>query len=156
MIKLRQDYETGNLIGAGEEASFEILKNITHLKYRTLKQFGLYDGIYRQVPIDWIISQEEYDTLSQSHKNGSIDIFIKLGQRKVAIRVQGRNHGERLKGLGKAQHDSVQKTILSKYCEVVDIHFQECKELFKDRINEKSQKELVTSFLTARVPIPTA
>ena len=70
--------------------------------------------------------------------------------------MQGRNHGEGLKGLGKAQHDSVQKSILVKYCEVVDIHFQECKELFKDRINEKSQKELVTSFLTARVPIPTA
>ena len=69
---------------------------------------------------------------------------------------QGRNHGEGLKGIGKAQHDKVQKQILQKYCEVVDIHFQECKELFKDRINEKSEKELVDSFLTAKVQIPTA
>ena len=153
---MRQDLETGNLIGKGEIASFEILKNITHLKYRTLKQFPLYDGIYKQVPIEWIISQEEFDNLSQPHQNGSMDLFIKLGQRRVAIRVQGRNHGEGLKGLGKAQHDKVQKQILSKYCEVVDIHFQECKELFKDRINERSTKELVTSFLTARVSIPTA
>ena len=153
---MRQDLESGNLIGKGELASFEILKHITHLKPRTLKQFPLYDGIYKQVPIEWIISQEEYDTLSQPHQNGSMDLFIKLGQRRVAIRVQGKNHGEGLKGLGKAQHDKVQKQILQKYCEVVDIHFQECKELFKDRINEKSQKELVTSFLTARVSIPTA
>ena len=153
---MRQDFETGNLIGAGEEASFQILRNVTHLKYRTLKQFPLFDGIYRQVPIEWIIPQEEYDILSQAHKNGSMDLFIKLGQRKVAIRVQGRNHGEGLKGIGKAQHDKVQKQILQKYCEVVDIHFQECKELFKDRVNEKAVKELQNSFLTAKVPIPTA
>jgi len=124
---MRQDFETKNFIGAGEDAAFNILRNITHLKYRTLKQFPLFDGIYRQVPIEWIIPQEEYDILSQSHKNGSMDLFIKLGQRKVAIRVQGKNHGEGLKGLGKAQHDKVQKQILQKYCEVVDIHFQECK-----------------------------
>lgn len=153
---MRQDYETGNLIGKGEEASFQILRNITHLKYRTLKQFPLYDGIYRQVPIEWIISQEEFDNLSQPHQNGSIDLFIKLGQRKVAVRVQGRNHGEGLKGIGKAQHDKVQKQILSKYCEVVDIHFQECKELFKERVNEIAVKELTDSFATAKVPIPTA
>ena len=153
---MRQDYETGNLIGKGEESSFQILLHLTHLKYRTLKQFPLYDGIYRQVPIEWLIPQEEYDSLSQPHKNGSIYLFIKLGQRRVAIRVQGRNHGEGLKGIGKAQHDKVQKQILQKYCEVVDIHFQECKELFKDRINEKSENELVNSFLTAKVPIPTA
>ena len=153
---MRQDLETGNLIGKGELASFEILKSITHLKYRTLKQFPLYDGIYKQVPIEWIISQEEFDNLSQPHQNGSMDLFIKLGQRRVAIRVQGKNHGEGLKGLGKAQHDKVQKQILSKYCEVIDIYFQECKELFKDRINEKSTKELETSFQTAKVSIPTA
>lgn len=153
---MKQDYESGNLVGAGELASFEILKNITHLKYRTLKQFPLYDGIYKQVPIEWIVSQEEYDSLSQPHQNGSVDLFIKLGQRRVSIRVQGRNHGEGLKGLGKAKHDQVQKTMLQKYCEVVDIHFQECKELFKDRVNEKATKELETSFLTARVSIPTA
>ena len=153
---MKQDYETGNLIGKGEEASFQILLQITHLKYRTLKQFPLYDGIYKQVPIEWIISQEEFDTLSQPHQNGSMDLFIKLGQRKVAIRVQGKNHGEGLKGIGKAQHDKVQKQILQKYCEVVDIHFQECKELFKDRVNDKAVKELEDSFLTAKVPIPTA
>ena len=153
---MRTDYETNNLIGHGEDVAFEILKNITHLKYRTLKQFPLYDGIYRQVPIQWIISQTEYDTLSQAHKNGSIDIFIKLNQRKVCVRIQGKGHGESLKGLGKAQHDKVQKDILKKYCEVVDVNHNECKELFKDRLTEQSTKELVTSFLTARVEIPTA
>ena len=153
---MRIDYETNNLVGHGEDAAFEILKNITHLKYRTLKQFPIYDGIYRQIPIQWIISQTEFDTLSQPHKNGSIDIFIKLNQRKVCVRIQGKGHGESLKGLGKAQHDKVQKDILSKYCEVVDVNYNECKELFKDRITEKSTKELVTSFLTARVGIPTA
>ena len=153
---MRTDYETNNLIGHGEDVAFEILKNITHLKYRTLKQFPIYDGIYRQIPIQWIISQSEYDGLSQPHKNGSVDIFIKLNQRKVCIRIQGKGHGSGLKGIGKAQHDKVQKQILEKYCQVVDVNYNECKELFKDRLNEKSIKELVTSFLTARVEIPTA
>ena len=153
---MRIDYETNNLIGHGEDVACEILKNITHLKYRTLKQFPIYDGIYRQIPIQWIISQSEYDNLSQSHKNGSIDIFIKLNQRKVCIRIQGKGHGSRLKGIGKAQHDKVQKEILQKYCEVVDVNYNECKELFKDRLTEKSKKELINSFLAARVEIPTA
>lgn len=153
---MRLDYETNNLVGHGEDAAFEILKNITHLKYRTLKQFSIYDGIYRQVPIQWLLPQSEFDMLSQPHKNGSIDIFIKLNQRKVCVRIQGKGHGSGLKGLGKVQHDKVQKEILKKYCEVVDVNYNECKELFKDRLTEKSAKELVTSFLTARVGIPTA
>jgi len=153
---MRTDYETGFLIGHGEDAAFEILKNITHLKYRTLKQFPLYDGIYRQIPIQWLIPQEQFDALSQPHKNGSIDIFIKLNQRKVAVRIQGKGHGSGLKGLGKVQHDKVQKEILKDYCEVVDVNYHECKELFKDRVNEHAVKELVSSFLASRVGIPTA
>ena len=153
---MKLDYETGNFVGAGEDSAFEILKNITHLKYRSLKHFPYYDGIYRQVPIQWIISQTEFDTLTQSHKNGSIDLYIKLGQRKVAIRIQGKNHGIGLRGIGKAQHDTVQKQILSKYCEVVDVNYIECKELFKDRVNEKAVKELTNAFNTCKVGVPTA
>lgn len=153
---MKQDYETGNLIGAGEEAVFNLLLNLTHLKYRSLKHFGGLEGIYRQVPIQWIIDQDEYETLSQPHKNGSIDIFIKVNQIKVAIRVQGINHGIGLKGIGKAQHDQIQKTILQKYCQVVDIHYNECKELFKDRVNGKAEKELINSFITAKVEMPRA
>ena len=120
---MRTDYETNNLVGHGEDVAFEILKNLTHLKYRTLKQFPNYDGIYRQVPIQWLVHQHDYEMLSQAHKNGSIDILINLNQRKVCVRIQGKGHGSGLKGLGKAQHDKLQKELLEKYCQVVDVNY---------------------------------
>ena len=153
---LRTDYETGSFIGHGEDVAFEIPKNLTHLKYRTLKQYPNYDGIYRQVPIQWLVHQHDYEMLSQAHKNGSIDILIKLGQRKVCVRVQGKGHGSGLQGLGKALHDKVQKELLEKYCQVVDVNYFNCKELFKDRLTEQSTKELENEFSTAKVEMPTA
>ena len=153
---MKLDYETGNFIGAGEDSVFIILQNYTHLKYRSLKHFPLLNGIYRQIPIQWIIPQKEFDELSQAHKNGSIDLFILYCNNKIAIRVQGQNHGMGLKGIGKAQHDKVQKSILENNgCKVVDILYSECKELFKNRTNNKAIKELTDSFKTNNIEIPT-
>lgn len=152
---MRLDYETGLLIGKGEDTVLKILENFTHLKPRGLKHFPLLNGVYRQIPIQWVMPQQEFEELSQPHKNGSIDLFIIFNQVKIAIRVQGTNHGMGLKGIGKAQHDKVQKIILEKYCKVVDINYVECKEIFKERVNEKSINELTNSFLTAKVDIPT-
>lgn len=152
---MKLDYETGNFIGAGEDSVFSILENYTHLKYRSLKHFPLLNGIYRQIPIQWIIPQKEFDELSQAHKNGSIDIFILYCNKKIAIRVQGQNHGIGLRGIGKSKHDQVQKQILEKYCQVVDVIYTECKEIFKNRTNEKAVNELINSFKTANVDIPT-
>lgn len=148
-----QDFESNNLIGKGELATFHILKHLTKLQARGLKEYPK-SGLYKQVPLRWLVNSNEFELLSEAHKKGSIDILIVLNQKQIAVRVQGPGHGKGLKGLGKVKHDKVQYDLLKQNCEVVDIHQRECKELFKERINEKSEEEVINSFKTAKVLIP--
>ena len=150
---MRQDYQN-NLIGAGEDAVFKMLEQITGLKYRGNKHLSFCNGLFRQVPINFIIGSQDYWDLSQPQRNSSIDIFIKLNQRRVAIRVQGEGHGKGLKGIGKAAFDKAQKYVLEKYCQVVDINKYECSEIFKNRVNQTSNQELLWAFENAHVSIP--
>lgn len=147
------DYDSGNLIGAGENTTYHYLKQLTFLQPRSLKEFPR-NGIYRQVPLKWIISKTEFKELSEAHQKGSIDIFLVLNQARVAIRVQGKGHGDGLKGIGKVQHDKVQKNLLEQYCSLVDIHIRECPNIFKERIGLQSKLEVINSFKTAQVMIP--
>jgi hypothetical protein len=152
---MRQDLETNGLIGKGEDATFHILENLTGLHYQSLKFFKKnYNGIYRQVPIEFIISKLDYKLLSEPHQKGTIDIFIILNQKRIAVRVQGNGHGQFLKGLGKARHDDVQEKLLKDYCEVVNIEKRECPEIFKERVTNMAQQEITSSFKTANVLIP--
>ena len=154
-MELRQDLETNNIIGAGEDATFHILKYLTRLHPKSLKEFKAgVSGIYRQVPLEWVISRKEFNLLSEAHQKGSIDLFIILNQKRVAIRVMGRGHGEYLKGLGKAKHDKVQEELIRKYCSLVDIKKIECPEIFKERVSTKAVNEVIESFKTAKVLIP--
>lgn len=149
----RIEYESGNFIGAGESATFHILKYLTKLHSKSLKQFPE-NGIYRQVPLEWLIHKHDYNLLSDAHKKGSIDILIIVNQIRIAVRVQGKGHGQGLKGLGKAKHDLVQEKLLKKYCNVVNIHLRECPNIFKERVTEIAINEVKSSFKTANVLIP--
>jgi hypothetical protein len=151
MSKLRTDVMTGSLVGAGEDASFEILQKLTSLPKQDHKDYPSI-GIYRWFPINRILQYEDLEHLAPVHKNSSVDILIKYHQddyfpkqSMVAVRVEGK------KGSLKMLRQGTQARLLSKYCLVVDIHKGECEELFKDVINEKSIKELKDSFKTARV-----
>lgn len=149
----RIEYESGNIIGAGEDATFHIIKYLTNLKSKTLKQFPE-NGVYRQVPLEWLIHKNDYNLLSDAHKKGSVDILIVFNQIKIAVRVQGKGHGQFLKGLGKAKHDEVQKKLIKKYCNLVDIHLRECPNVFKERVTEVAINEVRDSFKTENVLIP--
>lgn len=149
------DPESGNFVGAGESSTYNILKHLTLLKPRSLKEFHK-NGIYKQIPIEWVIHKHDFNLLSEPHQKGSIDLFLVLNQKKIAIRVQGKGHGEFLKGIGKAQYDKVQKAILQKYCSVVDIEFRECPNVFKERVTNNAINEIINSFKTANVMIPIA
>ena len=151
---MKQDYETNNLIGAGEHATLIILKYLTKLEYQSLKQFPHRNGIYAQVPITWILKRKDLENLSEIHKKGSIDLFIVLNQKKIAVRVQGKGHGEGLRGLGKVKHDSIQYNLISQYCDIIDIKIIECPNVFKERTNESAIQEIISSFKTAGVMIP--
>ena len=141
-----------DFIGAGEHATFNILKHLTNLHYKSLKEFGS-NGIYKQVPLEWIIHKHDYNLLSDAHKKGSIDLFIILNQKRIAIRVQGNGHGKGLKGLGKVRHDTVQEQLIKKYCSLVDIQIRECPNIFKERVTEQAKEEIISSFKTAGVMI---
>ena len=142
-----------DFVGAGEHATFNILKHLTNLHYRSLKEFGS-NGIYKQVPLEWVIHKHDYNMLSDAHKKGSIDLFIIFNQRRIAVRVQGRGHGQGLKGLGKSRHDKVQSDLIKKYCGLVDVLLIECPNVFKERVTQVSIDEIVSSFKTAGVLIP--
>ena len=144
---------SNNYIGAGESATYHILKQLTNLQLRSLKEFPK-SGIYKQVPLEWIIHKHDFDMLSQAHKKGSIDLFLIVNQKQVAVRVQGSGHGQGLKGIGKAKHDLVQEKLIKKYCSLVDIHKRECPNIFKERVTEQAKLEIIESFKTANVMIP--
>ena len=151
---MKQSFDTSqNFIGAGESATYNILKHLTNLQYRSLKEFPK-SGIYKQVPLEWIIHKHDYNMLSKAHQKGSIDLFIILNQKRIAIRVQGSGHGEGLKGIGKAKHDLVQEKLIKKYCQLVDIKKIECPNIFKERVTEQAKLEIIESFKTAGVMIP--
>lgn len=142
-----------SFIGKGERVTLEILKHLTNYPKRTLKQFPIL-GIYSQVPLEWLVSPEDFNLLSDAHKKGSLDLVLVTPQRKIAIRVQGNGHGQGLKGLGKSKHDQIQRKLIQKSNDLVDILKIECKEIFKDRLNDKSIQELIDSFKTSKVDIP--
>ena len=150
---MRQDLETNSLIGEGEDATFNILKHLTNLKHRSLKEFPM-SGIYRQIPISWVVSKQDFNVLSEAHQKGSIDLFIVFNQIRIAVRVQGDGHGKGLKGLGKVKHDKVQENLIKQYCQLVDIHKRECREVFKERVTNKAIQEIISSFKTEGVMIP--
>lgn len=151
----RIEFESGNYIGAGELATFNILKMLTNLKSRSLKEFPK-SGLYKQVPLEWLIHKHDYSILSDAHKKGSVDIVIILNQIKIAVRVQGKGHGHGLRGLGKAKHDTVQENLIKKYCSLVDILLRECPNVFKERVTENAINEIKSSFKTYNVLIPVA
>ncbi|MEO9276946.1 MAG: hypothetical protein ABI340_04080 [Nitrososphaera sp.] len=148
------DLESGNLTGQGEAATLQILKYLTGLKLQSRKFFHQKNGIFKQIPVVWILDHEDLIDLSEPHKKGSIDLFIKTKTQKIAIRVQGKGHGQFLKGAGKAQHDKVQANMLKKHCEVVDVKNQECPQIFKEKVNELAIQEIRDAFKTARVLLP--
>lgn len=153
----RIDYESGNIVGEGEDSAFAILKHLTGLAGRTLKEWGS-EGIFRQVPVDWLISQEEFDILSPEQKKKSIDIIIAFRPDGtviraslpvlIIVRIQGK------KGDLKLRRDGVQADIILKKYSVVDIHKREAKNLFKERTNELAIQEVISAFQTARVYLP--
>lgn len=150
---MRTHFATGNFIGEGEDATFQILSNMTGLPERQHDEFPKI-GIYRQLPVSIIYDEEQMRNLADFHKKSSIDIFIVRCEDefmpkfcRLAVRVEGK------KGDLKMLRQGVQRWLLEKWCQVVDVHKRECKELFKDRVNEKSIKELEDVFKTAKVEI---
>lgn len=155
------DPESGNYVGLGESSTYIILKRLTGLPARDRREFPK-NGIYKQIPLEKVIHRHDFNLLSKEHKQGSIDIFLVLNQTKIAVRVQGKGHGQgekhhgrfSLKGPGKSKYDQVQANLIKKYNSLVDIIPRECPNIFKERTNEEAKYEVIGSFKTFNVMIP--
>lgn len=137
-----------NFIGAGEDTAVKILVRLTGLEIKQSKEFHLKaPGIYRQIQIPDLLSDDYKQDLAIEHGNSSVDIVCIKDGKIHAVRVQGGGTSKQGKGghYGdcKSAFDAVQRTMLEKSGVIVhNIWRKECPNIFKERLNEKSIREI--------------
>ena len=134
ILRVRRD-QYGNIIGAGEDTAISILHDI----YINAK-------IIPQYPLVRILTDEYKDSLSESYLKHKIDIMIFTPTRRIAVRVQGKDHA----GVLKSARDTVQKKLLEWHnCIVVDLLWVECPTLFAEKKDKNSYVEVTNSLKSA-------
>jgi len=123
----------GNIIGVGEDTAVSILSDI----------FKDGSEIIPQYPLRKLLTDDYIDSLADSYLKHKVDILIfSPGGRKIAIRVQGRDH----EGVMKSARDTVMKKLMEwNGCVVVDLDWQECPYLFKEQKDENSYLEVMNA-----------
>ena len=117
------------IIGQGEVATLEIMKEM----------FGNSSEYMTQVKLSNMVTPEYLETFSDRQLKETIDIVVVTLFENLAIRVQDKHHAS----ARMATIDNIQKNMLEwNGWKVIDIWYYECKELWKDRVNEKSRLEL--------------
>ena len=117
------------IIGQGEVAALEIIKDM----------FGNSCEYLTQVKLSDMVTPEYLETFSDRQLKETIDIVVDTGFQYLAIRVQDKHHAS----ARMATIDNIQKLMLEwNGWKVIDIWHYECKELWKDKVNEKSRLEL--------------
>lgn len=138
------------VIGCGEE----IVGRIVHALIPT------YWTVKAQVPIQQLINREEFEILAdKKHKvDFAVWEYIHMEEKWIGIiRVQGYDHTSGKKGHRherKAQKDVIQKALLeSQSLWVVDILYNECPNIFKERYNWDAIIEFCQMFKLAKVSL---
>ena len=126
--------KAGNIIGAGEDTAVSILNDL----------FKDGSKIIPQYPLIKLLTDDYIDSLAESYLKHKVDILIfSPGGRKIAVRVQGKDHD----GVMKSARDTVQKKLMEwNGCVVVDLTWQECPYLFKEQKDENSYLEVMNAF----------
>ena len=117
------------IIGKGEKTALEVLKEIYEedVEYKT------------QVQFKDLMSYDFSEDLSERQQKETVDIVLFSGFNPVCVRVQGGDHT----GILKSSRDTVQKQMLEWCnCVVVDLWFHDCPELFKEKLNDESRREV--------------
>ena len=117
------------IIGKGEKTALEVLKEIygRDVEYST------------QIQFKHLMNNEFVDDLSERQQKETVDIVLFSGFNPVCVRVQGGDHT----GILKSARDTVQKQMLEwSNCVVVDLWFHDCPELFKEKLNDESRREV--------------
>ncbi len=117
------------MVGRGEETAVKILKELMPKSQ-----------IITQVPLYKLLIEEDRIGLSERQQKETIDIVVKRKHKLVlCVRIQDKHHNTRIFG----NIDGVQKATLEhSHNEVVDIPENECPELFKEKLTDKSMQEL--------------
>ena len=123
----------GNIIGVGETTAISIITDIFKDSTKIIPQF----------PIIKLLTEDYIDSLSESYLKHKVDIMIFTADKKIVVRVQGKDHD----GVLKSARDTVQKKLLEwNGCIVVDLYWQECPYLFKEQKDENSYLEVMRAF----------
>lgn len=128
----RIDLETGQYVGRGEDAAYEIF----------CKWYGEH-AVRRWIKISSLINLP-WEDYSQMEKK-TVDLVVKIGFWDIIVRLQDDSH----KGPGKSLADRIQKEDIEKnpFRKVVSIFESDAPELFKDLVNEDSELEIWLHFL---------
>jgi len=116
-------------IGAGEKTALKILKELMPNARFTI-----------QFPLRKLL-KEEYDrTKSDRQAKETLDIVVFRKDRiPLAVRVQDKHHTTQYM----SNIDAVQKRLLIlNGVNVIDLWYNECDELFQEKLNDKSRKEV--------------
>ena len=117
------------IIGKGEKTALEVLKEI----YGKDVEYSI------QIQFKHLMNREFVDDLSERQQKETVDIVLFSGFNPVCVRVQGGDHT----GILKSARDTVQKQMLEWCnCVVVDLWFHDCPELFKEKLNDESRREV--------------
>lgn len=120
----------GFIIGRGEETALDLLMQLFPDK-----------EVKIQVPFKDLLHGEWVDTVTERQEKETLDIVV-FTDPIIVIRVQDPHHNGRIT----SARDLVQrKTLEWNGHRVVDLQHYECTEIMKERINDKSMKELLES-----------
>lgn len=120
----------GFIIGKGEETALDLLMQLFPDK-----------EVKIQVPFKDLLHGEWVDTVTERQEKETLDIVV-FTDPIIVIRVQDPHHNGRIT----SARDLVQrKTLEWNGHRVVDLQHYECTEIMKERINDKSMKELLES-----------
>ena len=120
----------GFIIGKGEETALDLLMQLFPDK-----------EVKIQVPFKDLLHGEWVDTVTERQEKETLDIVV-FTDPIIVIRVQDPHHNGRIT----SARDLVQrKTLEWNGHRVVDLQHYECTEIMKERINDKSMKELLNA-----------
>ena len=125
--------KNGNIIGIGETTAISILTDVFKDSTKIIPQY----------PLIKLLTDDYIDSLAESYLKHKVDIMIFTADKKIAVRVQGKDHD----GVLKSARDTVQKKLMEwNGCVVVDLTWQECPYLFKEQKDENSYLEVMNAF----------
>jgi hypothetical protein len=132
----RIDLETGQYVGRGEDAAYEIF-----CKWYGKHSVKRWCSIKSLIDLPW----NDYGTISKQ----TVDLVVKIGFWDVIVRLQDGRH----KGTGKSRADRLQKEEIEKnpFRKVISIFEEDAPELFKDHVNSDSELEIWLNFMNQGV-----